>query len=128
MFLGRCCLPTENPQLEPKGKAPPWRGLQAAPIGCIAGGHIALPRKSLGDPCGVAACGLQMCRHAEVGHSRCTHGRTPREGCPDVEMVPVLLGDGGKVDVRIHKVITWIGGQGHNAPEVCHKHAVGLHP
>ena len=80
-----------------------------------------LPRESLGDSCGVAACGLWTCRHVEVH----VH---PRRATPNIEMVPVLLKNGGRVDVGIHEAVGWIGGQGHHAPEVCHKHAVESHP
>ena len=58
--------------------------------------------------------------HASVG----TH---PRRAIPNVEMVPVLLRNGGRVDVGVHNAIRQICGQGHNASEVCHKHAVGLY-
>ena len=58
--------------------------------------------------------------HAPVG----VH---PRRVTPDVEMVPVLVRDGGRVDIGVHEAIRQIGGQGHYAPEVHHKHA-GLHP
>ena len=58
-----------------------------------------------------------------------THaGAHPGRAAPDVKKVPVLLGNGGRVDVGIHEAIGRIGGQGHHAPKVCHKHAVGSHP
>ena len=47
---------------------------------------------------------------------------------PDIEMVSVLLRNSGRVDIGIHKAISRIGGQGHSAPKVCHKHAVGSCP
>ena len=55
-------------------------------------------------------------------------GAHPGRATPNVEMVPVLLRNGGRVDVGIQEAIRWIGGQGHNSPEVHHKHAVGLRP
>ena len=58
-----------------------------------------------------------------------THaGAHPRRLTPYVEMVPVSLGNGGRVYVGIHEAIGQIRGQGHNAPQVCHKYAVGLYP
>ena len=55
-------------------------------------------------------------------------GAHPWRAAPDVEVVPVLLRNSGRVDVGIHDVIGWISGQGHHAPKVCHKHAVGSCP
>ena len=51
-----------------------------------------------------------------------------RRAAPNVEMVPVLLRNGRRVDVGVHDAVRWIHGQGHNAPEVHHKQAVGSCP
>ena len=72
-----------------------------------------------------------VCRHVSMlkqGMADALMGSHPGRAAPDVEMVPVLLGNGGRVDVGIHEAIRWISGQCHNAPEVCHKHAVGSFP
>ena len=55
-------------------------------------------------------------------------GAHPGRATPNIEMVPVLLGNGGGVDVGVPKAVRRIHGQGHNAPKVCHKHAVGSRP
>ena len=52
----------------------------------------------------------------------------PRRAASNVEMVLVLLGDGGNVAVRIHQTVRRIGWQGHHVPEVCDKHAVRACP
>ena len=71
-----------------------------------------------------------VCRHVGMlwqGMADAHAGVHPRRATPNVKMVPVL-GSGGRVDVGIHEAIRQIGGQGHHAPKVCHKHAVGLCP
>ena len=72
-----------------------------------------------------------VCGHVSMlkqGMADAHMGAHPRRTVPNVEMVPVLLRNGGRVDVGIHKAIRWISGKGHDSPKVCHKHAVGSHP
>ena len=45
----------------------------------------------------------------------------------DVEMVPVLMGNSGGEDVRVHEAVRWISGHSHQAPKVSNKHAEGMH-
>ena len=42
-------------------------------------------------------------------------------------MVPVLMGNSGGVDVRVHKAVGQISGHSHQAPKVSNKHAEGMH-
>ena len=53
-----------------------------------------LPGESLGDSCGVAACGLW---HAEASAADALTGAHSRRSTPNVEMMPVLLRNSGKV-------------------------------
>ena len=42
-------------------------------------------------------------------------------------MVPVLVGNSGGIDVRVHEAVRWVGEHSHQAPEVSNKHAIGTH-
>ena len=71
-----------------------------------------------------------VCGHVsmlKLGMADAHAGAHPGRAIPDVETVPVLLRKGGRVDVEIHEAIGRIGGQGHHAPKVHHKHTVGSH-
>ena len=41
-------------------------------------------------------------------------------------MVPVLMGNSGGVDVRVHEAVRQISGHSHQAPKVSNKHAEGM--
>ena len=45
----------------------------------------------------------------------------------DIEVVPVLMGNSGGVDVRVHEAVRQISWHSHQAPKVRNKHAVGTH-
>ena len=42
-------------------------------------------------------------------------------------MVPVLVGNSGGVNVRVHEAVRQISGRSHQAPKVSNKHAEGMH-
>ena len=50
-------------------------------------------------------------------------GAQPGRAALDIEMVSVLFGNRGRVDVGVHEAIRWISGCGNHAPKVCNKHA-----
>ena len=42
-------------------------------------------------------------------------------------MVPVLMGNSGGVNVRVHMVVRRVGGHSHQVPKVSNKHIIAMH-
>ena len=72
-------------------------------------------------PVGLRQVGLLKQGMADTGT-----GTYPRRATLDIEMVPVLIGNSGGADVRVHEAVRQISGHSHQAPKFSNKHAVGM--